>query len=309
MNILDIGFPISFFTVIFGILIGIGITTVCFGAISLLTTITMISIGMIRILPLITFTNSILSAIFPKSIDIISANIRDTFVVKGDIPDSSKQYIYMWHPHGVFSTSQFFHIRTNMTNWKKGRCVKVVALSYLWLLPFVKEVFETLNAVPSTFFEMKQVLEEGMSLSLTPGGMRELLYIKSGEITTLLSRRRGIFKMALETGTPLVPIISYGEDELYSQINLPQIKFIQTYLSKYGMCIPLPSLTSLYNWTKLLHTPLTQITSYVGAPLEVKKQEATVEAIKELREEYCKCLQELYKKTKPDGYANTLKII
>jgi 1-acyl-sn-glycerol-3-phosphate acyltransferase len=39
-------------------------------------------------------------------------------------------------------------------------------------------------------------------------------------IHTTIKKRKGIFKIALETGTPIVPFITYGECELFPENNL-----------------------------------------------------------------------------------------
>ena len=212
-------------------------------------------------------------------------NIRESFKIRGVIP--SERSIYMWHPHGVFSTSSFFHTATCLTDWSAGG--KIAALSSLRWLPFSEEIFEEMNVIPNTYGDMKTALAEN-SLSVSPGGMREMLY----KDTAILARRRGIFKMALETGTQLVPIVSVNEDRLCEIIDIP---YIQEFLEPYDICICIPTLKSIGKFLWLVTHPLKDpIISVVGKPLLVKRVEIPTEAqISELRERYVLALKALYK--------------
>jgi hypothetical protein len=102
----------------------------------------------------------------------------------------------------------------------------------------MKEIYEELDAVSTDYFPMKETLLNNVSVSIAAGGMREMLY----EDTAILEKRRGIFKMALETGTPLVPIVSVNENSLCSIIDIP---WIQAKLKPYDMCVPIPTFKSV----------------------------------------------------------------
>jgi len=62
--------------------------------------------------------------------------------------------------------------------------------------------------------------DKGKALILMVGGAREALYTQRGVYKVLLSQRKGFVRIALETGTSLVPVISFGEAELYDQVEL-----------------------------------------------------------------------------------------
>ena len=138
---------------------------------------------------------------------------------------------------------------------------------------------------------MKRALEAGDSFSVSAGGMREMLY----ENTSLLSKRRGIFKMALETGTPLVPVISVDDNRLWNIVDIPAR--IQDSLKPYDLCLPVPTLKSVYKWLGILQNPLKDpMQSIIGTPILVEKIVAPSESdIAELRSKYIGALQEMYK--------------
>jgi 2-acylglycerol O-acyltransferase 2 len=288
---LDILFPFSYFGISFGFLIGIGITAVCFGFLSVGIILLCISLGMIRIMPLVNLCKRFTNALLPDSLTNFKENIRQSFKIKATKLEDTK-YIFMWNPHGVFTTSQFFHIGTKLTDWgDTAYPVKGTAFNGLLWLPFMGEFFEELGAVPTEYHAMKKALETS-SLSVAPGGMREMLYPGSA----IIGKRRGIFKMALETGTPLVPIVSVGEDELCQIVQIPS--WIQDWFAPYDACICIPTLKSVIKLLYIFVRPLKDpVVSVMGEPIHVDKiEEPTEKDIADLRSRYIEGLKNLYKK-------------
>lgn len=283
-------FPYSYVAIGLGILMGIGITTAVLGFMSAFLGIFLIYIGIIRITPALDILTKLLNNLLPEQVIQIHNNIKESFKVRFTETIPEGKYIYTWHPHGVYATSHFFHIGTTITNWPnhlrniKGACSAI----FLWL-PFGRDLLQYFSAIPCDYHVMKNTLIDGTSISVAAGGMREMLgndYI--------VKRRRGIFKMALETGTPIVPIISFGEDKLFSVIDISPS--IQKWLEPYDTCICIPTLHSIYKWLGILQNPLKDpITSVVGAPILVSKTEEPTEAnIAELREQYIAALKKLF---------------
>ena len=281
-------YPYTYIALAFGWLISIGIVTACIGVFSSTILLAMTFFGIIRITPLITMFNRIMKPIFSTILPDMESNIRASFLVKGSIP--TEKSIFTWHPHGLFCTSHAFHIGTRLTDWS-ARNIKGVALSTLTWMPFISEMFEYFNAVPSDYDAMKQTLIDGTSISVAPGGMREMLYPD----TALISRRKGIFRLALETGTPLVPVVSVNEDSLYTLVKVPQV--LQDLLEPYDLCVPLPTLKSVLAYLGILVQPLAKpIISVVGTPIPVSRIEHPSDAdIATLRSRYAEALQTLYK--------------
>jgi len=287
---LDILFPFSYFGICLGFLIGIGITAVCFGFLSAGIILLCVSMGMIRIMPLVNLCKRLANGVFPDSLATFKENIRQSFKIRATALED-KKYIFMWNPHGVFTTSQFFHIGTKLTDWPSELKVKGTAFNGLLWLPFMGEFFEELGAVPTEYHAMKKALETS-SISVAPGGMREMLYPGSA----IISKRRGIFKMALETGSSLVPIVSVNEDALCQIVEIPS--WIQDFFERYDACICIPTLKSVVKLLWLFVRPLKDPTiSVMGTPIVVNKiQEPSEKDINDLRSRYIKELKELYKK-------------
>jgi len=292
---LDLMFPYSYIAIWLGVFLGIGITAACIGLFSAAILMICISLGMIRIMPLFNFINRIAHIFFAKEISRVESNIRESFKVSSSYTQVGLEgpHIFMWHPHGVFPTSLYFHTASRLTNSPEAvKLSKTVAFSNLQWLPFTNEVFKETNIIPSDYHAMKAALQEGHSISLSPGGMREMLY----QDTVILARRRGIFKMALETGTSLVPVISRGEAELCKALELPE--WIQGLLEPYDACIPIPTWKTVSRFLGILQNPLKDpIFTILGDPILVEKIENPTETqISDLRTKYIMTLVAIYEK-------------
>ena len=116
--------------------------------------------------------------------------------------------------------------------------------------------------------------------------------------------------MAYETGMPLIPVISYGENEIYDVARGEYLDKIYDFFIKYNIPFVLPTMESLFRFYNLLNTPFRKtIQTVIGDPIPVAKKIPTNEEIIELRTKYFASLNELYEKTRPPHYAEKLIIV
>ena len=279
-----------------------------FGAKTMILMIILVWLGMFRILPLIKAVEHIIRSLFPADIERLENNIRESFRVEGAV--DKEPAIYLFHPHGLFSISYTLHIMTSLTNWPV-RKIKGVALDFLFILPICNEISKEIDCVPAKYKEMKKVLTRTKSLSVVAGGIEEIFEVKPGRMRLAISRRRGIFKMALETGTALVPVLTYGENELYQPVDWGWLDALNRRLVPLGFCFPIPTLDSCLRWMRLTDRPFkTPVRTVIGPRLAVEKVVGPVgeAAVVELRERYFVALRELYAKTR-GSYSEELEIL
>jgi 2-acylglycerol O-acyltransferase 2 len=154
--------------------------------------------------------------------------------------------------------------------------------------------------------DMKKVLEGGETLSVIPGGIREMYDTQKGKIRVKIRERSGIFRLAIETKTSLVPVLTYGENELYELSRHPYLKRIQQWLSMYECILPIPSFETIQRWIQFVmgyqKTPLITV---IGNPIKITNSHT----IDSLREEYIQGLKDLYKETKPSSYDEEIEIL
>jgi 2-acylglycerol O-acyltransferase 2 len=311
MSLFQASLPFSFAATIFVFLLGVSFTILIFGIISGVILIVCIYSGIINISPILEMFGNVIRYFNPGILESVSDNLRKSLLV--EYPDgkpSNSKYIFLFHPHGMFSISMMFHIGTSITEWIP-RPAKGVTASWLYWLPFGKELLPRVNAIPSDYSSMKSVLDNDESLCVSPGGIREIMYIEEGSMKLSIKNKRGVFRLALETGTPLIPVLSYGENELFDPVDSSWVKNLQNELIKYGLCFPIPSIKSLMEWLVIFWNPLKNpVHTVVGAPVEVGEARVPTDSeIIDLRDKYFVALRDLYRRTKPASYTNEISIV
>jgi len=235
-------------------------------------------------------------------------HIRASFPVEyGSLPEKG---IYLFHPHGVISIAHMTNIGLNsVSNWP----VKNIQGTCLYSLWYSFGFNELTNGafIASNYASMKKVLED-KSLSVSLGGIEEINYLYKDKLRLKIKSRRGVFRLAIETGTPLVPVLVYGENEVCDNYgNWEGFDWINKVLRGFHMTLLFPS-WELYEKTLSIHRkPFdTPVRSVIGEAMSVgKARVATEEDIRVVRAIYIKRLRELYRKTRPAHYAEELEIV
>ncbi|KAG7102345.1 Diacylglycerol O-acyltransferase 2A like protein [Verticillium longisporum] len=73
----------------------------------------------------------------------------------------------------------------------------------------------------------------GRGVTIVIGGARESLEAQPGHLRLIIKGRKGFIKMALRTGADLVPVLAFGENDLYDQLSPrthPMVHRIQMFL-------------------------------------------------------------------------------
>ena len=248
----------------------------------------------------------IFRTIFSNSIEKTEINIKETFKIHVQIP-IPKRAILLWHPHGVSGVTPVIHNGYKLTD-KSYTPTKGVVHSFFFSIPLVKDIIRFLNAIPSDYGSIKKTVEKE-SISLTVGGIEEMGIIKNKCMELKIKQRKGIFKIALETGTPIVPVLTYGENEIFPETDNTFLICYNNWLyDMFKIRMPFPSFKSVKNWLRLSVEPLEPIHTYTGRPIYVKKiDKPTEKHIKTLRNIYIKRLRELFTETNPGEFS--LKIV
>ena len=262
---------------------------------------------LVSIKPLVTRVYDYITKRYPTEVARIKENIRETLIVKGNTTNT-KQAIYLLHPHGIFSVTHALHVGTEYTDWPY-RNIRGVAHSLLYNIPFLFDFIDEQKLVNSSNQHIKQALTNGDSLSMCLGNYTEGKYTDSHRITAIVKKRSGIFRIAIETGVPIIPVLSYGEQSMFTQMNTGGI--LEWLSSITGVQLNFPSIDSMKKWHSIYMKPLDdKIYTHIGEAIEVgEARTASAKEIDELREKYSKALQKLYKETRPSDYEDDIVII
>lgn len=152
-----------------------------------------------------------------------------------DLIDKDKQYIYVYYPHGMYALTQIIHsmhIKSELRPYYHNTLHS--AHSMFFSLPFFRE-FSLLNkGIPVTREYLDHYLEKGCSLTINPGGIRDIknCIYKNRNIDILyLSKRKGFIKTAKENNVEIIPIYCWDEQNVMRHSNA--FGFLNTLNKKY----------------------------------------------------------------------------
>jgi|688.fasta_scaffold46031_9 hypothetical protein len=233
----------------------------------------------------------------------VESNIRETFSldVKYPLPPSA---LYVWSPHALMSISSVMY-NVGVCRHPAYMPNHLVSIPLFHYLPVISDIARYFGIIPSDYQSIEKTLAKKESVSVLLGGVREMTMVEDFKIRLCIKKRRGIFRLALTTGTPIIPVLTFGENELFSQAHSELLDTINKYLFEtFGMHIPLPTVRSLFNWVELSYRPLKPIRSYTGKPIAVKQVASPTEKdIAELRDTYIKGVRDLFRETASSEYS------
>eukprot|EP00465_Bigelowiella_longifila_P012113 CAMPEP_0185261144 /NCGR_PEP_ID=MMETSP1359-20130426/9594_1 /TAXON_ID=552665 /ORGANISM="Bigelowiella longifila, Strain CCMP242" /LENGTH=263 /DNA_ID=CAMNT_0027847651 /DNA_START=323 /DNA_END=1114 /DNA_ORIENTATION=- len=127
-------------------------------------------------------------------------------------------YVFACHPHGVAAQWRTWMeglMYTTFPALAQTRGWRTLAASVLFWMPLVREIVLWTGCVDASRKTAQLQLQQGRSLVILPGGEAEQLRTKFGEEHIHLKNRMGFVALAVESGTPLVPVYVFGCSDLY----------------------------------------------------------------------------------------------
>ncbi|XP_061445780.1 2-acylglycerol O-acyltransferase 2-like [Rhineura floridana] len=242
----------------------------------------------------------------------IWGHFRDYFpikLVKTAELDPARNYLFGFHPHGVLVAGAFGNFCTEATGFSElfpGLCPHLLMLPFWFKVPFFRDYIMSGGLVSSDKASASYILsrpEGGQVAVIAVGGSPESLEARPGALTLQLLSRKGFIKMALQHGAALVPVFSFGENELFNQVSNPQGSFIRTVQEHFqkamGLALPLFHARGVFQYSFGLLPFRRPIQTVVGPPILVPKTpHPSREAIDDLHRDYLEKLNQLFEENK-----------
>ncbi|XP_028911811.1 2-acylglycerol O-acyltransferase 2-A-like [Ornithorhynchus anatinus] len=186
----------------------------------------------------------------------------------------SRNYLFAFHPHGVLVAGAFANFCTEATGFSRlfpGLRPYLLMLPCWFRLPLFRDYIMSGGLVSSDKASASHVLGQaggGQVAVIAVGGPAEALEARPAALTLHLRNRMGFIKLALEHGASLVPVFSFGENDLYDQVPNPRgsgLRRVQDWLlRRLGLAFPLFHAHGLLPFRS-------PVTTVVGAPLPVPR--------------------------------------
>jgi len=145
--------------------------------------------------------------------------------------------------------------------------------------------------------------KKGQVCAIIVGGAAESLKSHPGKYKLILKNRYGFVRTAIQTGTSLVPVFSFGEVDVFNSLEvedgsrLSRLQKRFKHFSNFGL--PIFWARGIFNYSFGLLPHRRSINTVVGKPIEVEKNPSpTKEEVAALHEVYMCELKKLFEEHK-----------
>ncbi|KAH9586445.1 Diacylglycerol acyltransferase [Trypanosoma melophagium] len=223
-----------------------------------------------------------------------------------DLRDSSNQYIFSFHPHGVFPGTALFCYLTDkwrrVLGWNTSTYLATHEATVIFNVPLMREFSLSLGGLAVTRTAIISNLSRGNSALIVTGGQAELMLTKcSDTVMSLIAYHQGFIKLSINQKVPLVPLLCFAEQNVLDLVHFPRLQ--RATLKFLGF--PFPMLP-FGRWLLPLPNP-TPLTLVVGSPLRVPPgaNANNPEDVSKLADAYFAALKKLFYKHRAEaGYPN-----
>lgn len=260
-------------------------------------------------------------------------------VKTADLPTSKGEcYILGYHPHGIISVGCFGAFATNgtqtldLTKKKEGEPAgrgfsslfpgldrRVITLPQNFQTPFLREYFLFMGACTSAKETFCNILKRpANAVVVVVGGAAESLHAEEGAMDLVLESRKGFCREAILAQAALVPVLGFGENDLYHVLPPSQtMTKIQDMLKKWtGLGMPVFQGRSILFKEVGIMPQRKPVVVVVGAPIPPPSFDTTKgfhpqidrktgkamnddgQVLIDYHHKYVEALEELYKKHK-----------
>lgn len=232
-----------------------------------------------------------------------------------DLPPTRK-YIFGYHPHGIISHGAWAAFATDALGFSEkfpGITNSLLTLDSNFRIPLYREYVLAAGVRSVSKESIVNILTKGgpngegmgRGVTIVIGGARESLEAQPGQMRLILKERKGFVKIAVRTGADLVPVLAFGENNLYDQLHPKEHPFvhkIQMFVLKvWKFTLPFLHGRGIFNYDVGLMPYRRPLNVVIGAPIKVTQANVVdQDEINRLHDLYVAELQKLWDRYKDD---------
>ncbi|KAG6909783.1 hypothetical protein DXG01_015276 [Tephrocybe rancida] len=243
-----------------------------------------------------------------------------SFLKEADLP-ADRPYVFGYHPHGIigmgalatFATEGNANLPTIPAPYSQGPKATgfstafpgikphLLTLTTNFNMPFYRDILLALGVCSVSKQSCSNILKAGpgSAITIVVGGAAESLSARPGTADLTLRRRLGFIKLAIQHGADLVPVFSFGENDIYEQ--MPNEKGTTVYAlqrkfqSVFGFTLPLFHGRGLLNYNLGLMPYRRRIVAVIGKPIHVEQcDKPDIEAVVRVQKMYIEELTRIW---------------
>ena len=240
----------------------------------------------------------------------------------------TRKYILGYHPHGIISHGAFAAFATEALGFEQlfpGITNTLLTLEQNFRIPLYREWALGLGLASVSRESCTNLLSKGgadnegmgRAITIVVGGAQESLDALPGYLKLVLHKRKGFIKLAVANGADLVPVLAFGENDLYDQLDAvshPEIHKWQMALKKLmGFTVPLFHARGVFNYDVGVLPYRRPVNIVVGRPIKVVRQKSPESGyVEELHRRYVEELVRVWEEWKEEfarGRKGELEIV
>ncbi|XP_017132701.1 diacylglycerol O-acyltransferase 2 [Drosophila elegans] len=256
---------------------------------------------------------------------------RDYFPVElvktAELP-ANKNYILASFPHGILGTGIGINMGVEISKWLElfpQVRPKVGTLDQHFHVPFMREVLRCWGLVSVSKEALIRMLSKSNdpkhkdngdgftsnAVAILVGGAQETMDSHPGEYILTLKNRKGFVRLAIRTGSSIVPSFSFGEVDIFDQVANPPdslLRRVQNVVKKLTGVSPLiPVGRGFFNYTFGFLPFRRRIVQVVGSPIDVvQSDQPDPEYVDKVHGQVIEALEKLFDQCK-DKYLQNPK--
>ncbi|KAK4952153.1 diacylglycerol O-acyltransferase 1 [Elasticomyces elasticus] len=227
---------------------------------------------------------------------------------------ATRKYVFGYHPHGIISHGAFAAFGTEALGFSQlfpGITNTLLTLDANFRIPLYRDYALRMGLASVSRESCENILSKGgangegmgRAITIVVGGARESLDAKPRTLRLVLRRRKGFVKLAIRAGADLVPVLSFGENDLYDQFDggaHPYVHKAQMFIKKVaGFTVPLFHARGVFNYDVGLMPYRRPINIVVGRAIRVQQfKNPEVGYVDEIHGAYMRELERIWEEWK-----------
>ncbi|KAF8735167.1 hypothetical protein AX14_002622 [Amanita brunnescens Koide BX004] len=218
-----------------------------------------------------------------------------SFLKEAELPPD-RPYVFGYHPHGIIGMGALATFATEATGFSEafpGIKPHLLTLTSNFKSPFYRDILLALGICSVSRESCSNILKggPGSAITIVIGGAAESLSAHPGTADLTLKKRLGFIKIAIRHGADLVPVFSFGENDIYQQMANEKGTTIyalqRKFQSIFGFTLPLFHGRGLLNYNLGLMPYRRRIVAVIGNPIQVEKcEKPSLEEVKRVQARY-----------------------
>ncbi|KAI9808260.1 MAG: hypothetical protein M1825_004717 [Sarcosagium campestre] len=247
---------------------------------------------------------------------------------RSEILPPTRKYVFGYHPHGIISHGAFGAFATEALGFSQlfpGITNSLLTLDSNFRIPLYRDYALGMGLASVSRESCENILSKGgangegmgRAITIVVGGARESLDAQPRSMRLVLKRRKGFVKLAIRTGADLVPVLCFGENELYDQVSArthPRMhKFQLIVKNVLGFTVPFFHARGVFNYDAGMMPYRRPLNIVVGKPIKVEQksrpEESYIDAIHSLYVQELERIWEQWKERFADDGTSELEVV